>query len=299
VFSFGFGIYARNILDYMIQNLDNLIVGRVVGIAGLGYYDKAYSTTSLIVSKINLAGPSVSFRIFALIQDEPERFKRAFRKVITAVTVIGYPVLAALIVVGPELIEVLYGAKWRPAALPFQVLCGAAMLRLLNVYASSATQAKGQIWSEVRRQALFTVLLAACVAAGSRWGITGAAAGVLAATSVMTLMLQALTRQVAHLSWADIYAPQLPGAVAGCGLALGLTMVKAALLTIYPSTPVFLAFLLCAGLSALYLLAFLLFSPFAAVREIVQESADDLLPPFVGRWLVKRRPMTALASSRQ
>src|SRR5262245_24541212 len=50
--SFGIGIYAKRVLDYSTQNLDNLVVGRVLGLTALGLYDKAFSTVNRILTRI-------------------------------------------------------------------------------------------------------------------------------------------------------------------------------------------------------------------------------------------------------
>jgi PST family polysaccharide transporter len=275
---FGLGIYAKNLLDYSVQNLDNLLVGRLIGMTALGFYDKAYSTMARIIGKINLSGPNVSFRIFALIHDQPERFRAAYTKVVMSVTLVGYSVFTGMMVTAPELIEVLYGKRWLPAVIPFQFLCIAAMMRLLNTYASSATQAKGQIWSEVRRQALFTVVLVVAVAVMSRWGIAGAAAGVLISTSVMTVMLQRLIRQLSGLTWHDMLAPQIPAAVCAGGLAVVAWTVKLALRAAFPGAGAATLLFTCTLACMLYFVAFVLVGPFVQVRKIVHESLQDLAP---------------------
>ncbi len=155
VLSFGAGIYVKTLLEYGSQNLDNLIVGRVLGVTALGYYDKAFATMMRLSTRLNLNGPAISFRLFALMQEDRERFRRGYRKIILSATLLGYPVMTGLIVAAPELIRVLFGERWSPATVPFQVLCAVAMLRILNAYASTATQAMGRIWSEVGRQFLF------------------------------------------------------------------------------------------------------------------------------------------------
>ena len=149
VLSFGAGIFAKTVLEYLSQNLDKLIVGRVLGLTSLGYYDKAFSTMMRLSTRLNLNGPAISFRLFALMREDRERFRHGYRRIILSATMLGYPVMTGLIVSAPELIRVLFGERWAPATLPFQVLCVVAMLRLLNAYASTASQAMGRIWSEV------------------------------------------------------------------------------------------------------------------------------------------------------
>ena len=77
VLGFGIGMQAKGFLDYLAKNLDNLIVGKLMGMAALGIYDKAFSTMNRAVTRLNTGGPSVMFRIFSLIQDDPGRFHRA------------------------------------------------------------------------------------------------------------------------------------------------------------------------------------------------------------------------------
>ena len=36
LFSFGAGVYVRNLLEYAAQNIDNLLVGRLLGVDALG-----------------------------------------------------------------------------------------------------------------------------------------------------------------------------------------------------------------------------------------------------------------------
>jgi PST family polysaccharide transporter len=301
LFSFGVGMYTKNVLDFCGQHLDNLIVGRVLGVTSLGFYDKAFTTMHKLTAKLNLSGPSVSFRIFALIHEEPERFRRAYRKVILSVTAAGYPVITGMIVTAPQLIEVLFGSQWLPAVVPFQILSVAAYFRLLNTYASSATQAKGQIWVEVKRQAFFTGILAVAVIVFSRWGISGAAAGVLLATVSMTLVFQVMVRRLANLTWEDMLRPQLPGIVCSLGLAgvllmtayishqMVIDMNAVALLAIY----VMVAVIYCG--------AFFLLSPFGEIRGLIYEAVTDFAPPAAARrlrWLAPRPEDGANASSR-
>jgi O-antigen/teichoic acid export membrane protein len=192
--------------------------------------------------------------------------------------VVGYPIFTALIILASDLIEVLFGSRWLPAVPAFQILCCAGTLKLLNTYASSATQAKGVIWSEVSRQVVSTVLLVVSVAVLARWGIAGAAAGVLAATTATTILMHDLVRRQTGLRWREIVQPQVPAIVCSAGLALMMSLTGFVLQR-YGNTPAPWKTLLVTGiLGGIYYLAFLLFSGFREVRELVFETLDDLAP---------------------
>jgi O-antigen/teichoic acid export membrane protein len=292
ILSFGLGIYVKNLLEYCARNIDNLIVGRLLGMTPLGYYDKAFSTVSKLSDAINLAGPSVSLRTFALMQDDLPRFRRAYGKVILSVSLVGYPVIAGVAVVGQELVTVMFGQRWQPAALPLQILCVAAMLRQVNYYASSATQAKGYIWSEVRGQALAVVVLAAAVAWLSRWGIAGAAVGVLLSTLASTIWLQLLVRRLAMLTWSDLLLPQVPGLLCAACTVIAAVVVRQLLMSWLGAPPALTVLIACAAAGGAGTLAFLLFAPFDAMQDVVREILKDLGLRFV----LARLPVRPTAS---
>ncbi len=208
-----------------------------------------------------------------------------------SVTMAGYPALTGMIVNAPQLIEVLFGVRWPESVLPFQIPCGAGMFKLLKMYASSATQAKGMIWSEVWRQAFFVIVLVLAVVLLSQWGIAGAAAGVLVATAVMTVLLQRLVKRLAELTWRDMLAPQAPAVVCSLGLVTVLLATRGAVGGALGDTGAWVLLPMCLMIGALYYLGFILFSPFHAVRDVVLETINDLAPPAVGKRLeVLQRP---------
>jgi PST family polysaccharide transporter len=278
LWSFGAGMYVKNLLNYTAGNVDNVIVGRYLGMSALGLYDKAFRLMSKIVAGINLSGPTTSLRIFSLIHEEPERFRRGYRRVVTAVTMVGYPSFSALIVLAPELFRVLFGERWTGAVLPFQILCVVGMLRLLNTYASSATQAKGMIWAEVGRQTFVTALLAASVAILCRWGVAGAAAGVLVSTAVTTVLMQRLTQRLTGFDWRDLIVPQVPAALCSIGLALSVALPKLALHIYAPNLAPSVILLLGTALSGTFFITFLLFSGFHEVADLVCDTLNDTAP---------------------
>jgi teichuronic acid exporter len=279
----GTGFFAKRLLDYAAQNGDNLVVGKVMGLGALGLYDKAYSTMNRFLVRMNTGGPGVMFRIFAVIHEEPARFRRAYTKVIMSSSMLGFPVFTALGIMSPQLMLVMFGSQWLPAAVPFALLCVTAMLKLLNAYASSATAAAGQIWSEVWRQILYVALIVTGIFSFRDWGPTGAAAGVLSATAVMTVLMHILLKRVTHLPWAQIVRPLVPALLCSLGVAVVVEIVEYALRTVTPQpNPWLLVF--CQGpAAALFVVGFALFAPLKELRSIVLEMAQTLAPKAVKR----------------
>ncbi len=283
VFSFGIGMHTRRLLDYTSGNFDNLVVGRLMGMDALGLYDKAFSTMSRFLGRMNTGGPTVMFRIFAMIHEEPARFRSAYSKVIMSATLLGFPILAVMAVTGEPLMVILFGANWSPAIVPFQILCAAGALKLLNSYASSAAQASGRVWLEVWRQVTYIVLIVAGLVAFRSWGPPGAAIGVLLATIVMSVMMHVLLRRVTGLTWWEIIRPQVPSLLCAAVVAAVTYAVGRAMRTGLEAPSQVSLLVVQGATAALAYVAFVFFAPHTGLRALVREMLVDLAPPFVTR----------------
>jgi teichuronic acid exporter len=283
---FGLGVQSKRLLEYASLNLDNLVVGRVIGVTSLGLYDKAFTTMNRLVMRLTLG--TAPFRIFSIIHEDRERFRRAYSRMILGVTLLGYPIFTGAIVVAEPLFRVLYGDQWVPAVLPFQLLCAGGMMKLLTAYSSQANEAAGNIWPQVRRQAIGAVLVVVGAAVGSLYGgVAGAALGVSLAMFILTAAMQELVRELAGLSWREMIAPQVPGVCCSAVLAGLLLAVDLGLRAGFGSVRPWESLLVQSAVGALFYVVFLLFSPFSAVRDIVSETVNDLMPAWVPQMLMR------------
>ena len=292
---FGLGVYAKRLLTYAAESLDSLIVGGLFGVTWLGFYDKAFNSADNLSNRMAL-GANVMFRIFAIIQDERERFVRAYSKVVLAGTIITVPVFCGLIVAAPQFIAVLFGEKWLPAVIPFQLLCASGALRLITRYASAAVQASGKIWGEVWRKVAQVVLIVSLLFLFRGWGIEGAAFGVFLSSLVLTILMQGLVRQIVGLSWRELLTPLLPSFVAAAGTALAVGAVTVAAREAAPGLSAFVLLPLQAAAGGLFWMSFTLFGRFRALQDVVDEVLDDVVPEFIRRHVDRFRPRAMRAA---
>jgi PST family polysaccharide transporter len=281
--SFAAGSFVRRLLEHLTRNVDNLVVARTLGMTALGFYDKAFSLTNRLYLRITVVGPNVSFRIFSIIQDEPERFRLAYHKVIMTTTLVTYTAFAVLGAMAPQLIVVAFGEQWKPTVLPFQILCFSFAMKTLNQYAVSASEARGWIWSQVWRQIVQVICIVVGVYLASPWGIDGAALAVAGAGLVMFFLTQSMMRAATGLAWADTLRPQVPSFVLSGLLGVSLVTVNYALVAWAPPHLILLAQAFAAGL---IVLAFAWWCPFRDVRVIMHDTVGDLSPR-IARWIWK------------
>jgi O-antigen/teichoic acid export membrane protein len=291
MFSFGFGIYALRLVEYSALNLDSMAVGRMMGMASLGYYDKAFNLMTHVLDRLSQAGPVISFRVFAVIQDEHERFRRGYRKVTLSVTLLGYPLLAVLAFAAEPVFLVLFGRAWLVAVPAFQILCAAACFKLLNAYSASVVEAAGHVWAEVWRQVVYVVLIVAGVVALRSWGTSGAAVAVLAASLVMTLLLHQLLHATTPVTLSDMLMPQVPAIACAIGLLAFLAAVDVAV--DLPARAVWLRLLVTGSVSTSFYLLFVWFVPVRAVQELRADVLEHA-SPVLRRLATVRRPSSTV-----
>jgi O-antigen/teichoic acid export membrane protein len=280
MFAFGSGVFAKRLLEYGANNLDNLVVGRVLGISALGFYDKGFVTVRRILSRLNTGGPMVSFRVLSLICEERDRFHNAYRKVLLAASLLAYPALLGLAALGPDLIPVAYGDRWEPTIVPFQILCVAGIFTLLTEYAGSAIQALGKIWGQVTRQLVHAGVVVILVGVFAQWGLPAAALGVLLSTFAMNVLMNTLLIKLTAITPRTVLRAQLPGLL--CGLIVGGVTWGARWMALEyaPDVAQWQRLILQLIAGGLAYLAFIKFNRFGEVRHLVRETAEDLAPPF-------------------
>jgi O-antigen/teichoic acid export membrane protein len=286
---FGMGVYTKRFLTYAAENFDSFIVGGLFGIAWLGYYDKAFNAADKLASRLSF-GSIIVLRIFAIIQEDRERFVRAYSKVMLAGTFATVPLFAGLIVAAREFILVLFGEKWLPAVVPFQLLCAAAALRLMTGYASAAVQAKGQIWGEVWRKFAQVVMIVGLIFAFRTWGIQGAALGVFLSALILAVLMQGLVSRITGLSWRELIVPIGPSVAAAAGTATVVGAVAATARHLAPAMQDWLLLILQASAGGVFWMAFALFARFSELAEVVDDVVPAPLRCFVMR--IRRRTMT-------
>jgi O-antigen/teichoic acid export membrane protein len=141
---FSTHLSANGLANYAYRNSDNLIVGRVLGSVQLGYYQMAYNLMLTPIQNISSVITSVLFPAFARIQEDNERFRRAYIRACMLTALITFPVMAGLGVVADPLIRAVLGSKWTDTIPIFQILAAVGLLQSVQTTVGIIYQAKGR-----------------------------------------------------------------------------------------------------------------------------------------------------------
>ncbi|MED0658969.1 MOP flippase family protein [Bacillus sp. FSL W8-1127] len=181
----SFGIYqmGESVLNYFNSKVDSVIIGRTLGSVALGYYTMPFNIIIMPSTKINPILTRVLFPLFSKMQDNQERLKQNFFKLLTLVSLVNFPIFFGLFVTAPLFIPVIFGDKWMNSIHLLQLLCGVGLLRSVGNPIGSLLMATGQVNISFRFNAfkMFTQIPGI---------IIGAYAGGLTGVAVAYLILQ-------------------------------------------------------------------------------------------------------------
>ena len=116
LFAFGSKLLASGLLDTLYTNIYLLVIGKIFNAASLGFYTQADRFTKLPSSNITGILQRVTYPVLCSIQDDDERLREDYRKLLRLSAFIIFPMMCLLAGVAYPLVELLIGEKWRFAA---------------------------------------------------------------------------------------------------------------------------------------------------------------------------------------
>ena len=144
LFGFGSKLLLSGLLDTVFKEIYAFVIGRCYTSAQLGQYTRAAQFNTIFSSNLTSVVQRVSYPVLSSIQDEPERLRGAYRKVIKSTMLITFAFMLGLAAVAKPLIVMLIGEKWLPAVGFLQIICFSGMLYPLHAINLNILQVKGR-----------------------------------------------------------------------------------------------------------------------------------------------------------
>ncbi len=214
LYGFSLNITGNDILWFFSQKSDQTLVGYGFGSLDLGPYSLASRLVTLLHDAIIGPVQSVALPAFSKLQSEPSRLERALHKFCELSAFLSLPMFAGIIVVAPELVPLLFGAKWTAAVPILQVLAIYGALRVVFGFVHPLMLAKGRPGLYFLMFAIQSFLtFAGCVVA-VRWSPDA-----IALSMVVTMAIFGLFTFVVPMRILEINVPALLKTFAFPGLS--------------------------------------------------------------------------------
>lgn len=143
-FHYGVKLMSSGILDIIFTNAYTIIIGKFFAPAQVGFYNRADSLQKLPVGNISFIINSISFPLFSSIQEDNNRLKSVYKRIMQMVIFIVAPTLIFMAVLAEPIFRMLFTDKWLPAVPYFQILCFNGILYPIHSYNLQILNVKGR-----------------------------------------------------------------------------------------------------------------------------------------------------------
>ncbi len=176
---YGVKSTSSGLVDFVNSHWDDWFVGRTLGTTALGFYDRAYFVTNSTIVGLNTSIlSSVFMPAYAHMQTDDARLARTYLKSLGLSSLFMAPLSMGVLAVAPELVRVVFGAKWVPMIPTLQVFAFMALARPLAASTSPLFRAVGHPEYDLQGGLVVLFSMVPMVIYMSRWGIEGVAVAV-------------------------------------------------------------------------------------------------------------------------
>ena len=169
---FGSKMLLSGLLATFFDNIYLMVIGKLYCAADLGFYQRAKRLMILTSQSLSQVVAQVNFPLLSRMQDDPDRMRRAFSKVLQTTLFVILPMMAGLAVVAPNFIYVLLGEKWMPCVPYLQILCIAGMFYPLHLLNLNVIVALGRSDLNLRLEIAKRMLTVFSILITYRYGVT-------------------------------------------------------------------------------------------------------------------------------
>ncbi|MEM8520380.1 lipopolysaccharide biosynthesis protein [Flavobacterium sp. PL12] len=162
-FNYGYKLTLSSILDIIFTNIYQIVIGRFFNASVVGFYTRANQLMMMPVGNVSTALNKVAFPLFAEIQNDEERLRNAYKRMMLMVLFVINPIVVLMLVLAEPLTTFLFTDKWLPMVPIFKIICLSGLLYPLHLYNLLILQVKGRsdlyLQLEIFKKILLSVIL--------------------------------------------------------------------------------------------------------------------------------------------
>lgn len=220
--AFTGNVTIAQLIFFFVARIQDLLIGAHLGAAAVGVYRVAWRCPEVLSVGSIQPFSTVAIQTFATLSDDSEALRHSYRALIRACSAVCFPALVGFGCLAPQLIPLIFGAKWTAAGDIAQVFALLTVPMTLNYFASPILASRGNSSSQRTLALIQLTLTVAITAVTLRWGLYAVAVGYIFRAYLTLPVQMLLTRRAAGVqprdSWRAIEGPFLASAAMGIAL---------------------------------------------------------------------------------
>jgi lipopolysaccharide exporter len=112
----GRTVFVTNIVNWLLNNLDRVLIARVLNAHAVGLYNVAYNLATIPSTLLLGALQPTLLATGARLQDDRQRLARSWRVALSCVLVLALPAAVVGALLAADIVHLLYGPAWADSA---------------------------------------------------------------------------------------------------------------------------------------------------------------------------------------
>jgi len=273
ILSFGGYLSLFGGVNYLLRNIDNVLIGRVWGEAALGFYGKAYELLMLPLYSIATPLSNVFIPVLSRLQHDPFRYRAYYNQFLSSLFLLSMPIVMLCNVHAKEMIEIVLGPQWCEASTIFYYLSFGSVAQVVCTTSGWLYVSLGRTRELFKYGSIGAVLFIFAFFVGVQYGARGVAIAYSAAMIIWLVpcMVFATRNTVVSLRiiWLE-FSIHLLGMAVGGGVSY---LVRLHLFEAEPSC-VALMFAVIAGLLCYAAVVVVMFGRWRMVKLVLEHVSE-------------------------
>jgi len=210
------------LFNYVFRNMDNILIGKLLGGNSLGLYSKSYSLLRLPINNISGIISTVLFPAFSQIQDNKEQLKSILTKVLGAISFFSFPLMTTLFVATDTIIFLVLGENWMEIVNIVKVFCFLGILQSISSATTVLYKSQGRLGLMLKVGIPLSIPIVLSILIGAQWGILGVAFCYSIAASINAIVNTFFATRLIGLTMSEIGRALMPAFVSS--IVMGVVM---------------------------------------------------------------------------
>lgn len=221
-----YGMFASGHRVIRLVNIDQLLLGALLGAAPLGIFSFARRIFQILNDLIAGALNAVSYSLMASLQSEKEKLREAFLFSTFASSAVSFPVFVGMGVVAADLVPLLFGDHWVEAVPALRAFCFIGLMSCIGILQASLITSQGHagwwFWYLTAKQAVTAVIIVGLY----RFGVTAVVLAMAVQNLVMWPASVSMVLRILGIGTAAYMRPFLAPAVASAAMLAGVLAIQ-------------------------------------------------------------------------
>lgn len=173
-------IIGNGMVHYLTENIDDVLIGRVLGVEVLGFYQTAYKVASALTMDFASIIGQITYPLYARLHEKKKSVMPLWQQATLGFAFVSVFLAVPLFVFTTPLIRLIFGADWLPIVPAVRILFVAgAMKGFLTLWNPLSILADNLYHHLIINGIILVTLTAGIVTFAPRWGLSGASLAIL------------------------------------------------------------------------------------------------------------------------